>query len=75
MDFGTIPVKFWIPISQDEQLRRFDLRKETPYKAWKLADEDWRSRQKWDLYERAINDMLLKTSTLTGPWTIIEGNC
>ena len=75
VDFGTILVKFWIHISQDEQLRRFELRKETPYKAWKLTDEDWRNRQKWDLYERAINDMLLKTSTLTAPWTIVEGNC
>ena len=75
VDFGTVLVKFWIHISQDEQLRRFELRKETPYKAWKLTDEDWRNRQKWDLYERAINDMLLKTSTLTAPWTIVEGNC
>ena len=75
VDFGTILAKFWIHISQDEQLRRFELRKETPYKAWKLTDEDWRNRQKWDLYEKAINDMLLKTSTLTAPWTIVEGNC
>ena len=75
VDFGTILVKFWIQISKGEQLRRFELRKETPYKAWKLTDEDWRNRQKWDLYEAAINDMLLKTSTLTAPWTIVEGNC
>jgi polyphosphate kinase 2 (PPK2 family) len=75
VDFGTILVKFWIQISKDEQLNRFELRKETPYKAWKLTDEDWRNRQKWDLYEEAINDMLLKTSTLTAPWTIVEGNC
>jgi len=75
VDFGTILVKFWIHISQEEQLRRFEFRQETPYKAWKLTDEDWRNRQKWDLYERAVNDMLLKTSTLTAPWTVIEGNC
>jgi polyphosphate kinase 2 (PPK2 family) len=75
VDFGTILVKFWIHISQDEQLNRFEFRKETPYKAWKLTDEDWRNRQKWELYEKAINDMLLKTSTLTAPWTVIEGNC
>jgi hypothetical protein len=74
-DFGTILAKFWIHISQGEQLRRFEARKETPYKAWKLTDEDWRNRQKWDEYEEAINDMLLKTSTLTAPWTIVEGNC
>ena len=75
VDFGTILVKFWIHISQEEQLRRFEFRQETPYKAWKLTDEDWRNRQKWDLYEKAINDMILKTSTLTAPWTIVEGNC
>ena len=75
VDFGTILVKFWIHISQEEQLRRFEFRQETPYKAWKLTDEDWRNRQKWDVYEEAINDMILKTSTLTAPWTIVEGNC
>ena len=75
VDFGTILVKFWIHISKDEQLRRFEGRKETPYKSWKLTDEDWRNREKWDQYEEAINDMLLKTSTLTAPWTIVEGNC
>jgi polyphosphate kinase 2 (PPK2 family) len=74
-DFGTILAKFWIQISKDEQLRRFEARRETPYKAWKLTDEDWRNREKWDLYEEAINDMILKTSTLTAPWTIVEGNC
>ncbi len=75
VDFGTILVKFWIQISKDEQLRRFQARQETPYKAWKLTDEDWRNRAKWDLYAEAVSDMLLKTSTLTAPWTIIEGNC
>jgi AMP-polyphosphate phosphotransferase len=75
VDFGTILVKFWIHISQEEQLRRFQVRQEIPYKAWKLTDEDWRNRQKWDQYEEAVNDMLLKTSTLTAPWTIVEGDC
>jgi polyphosphate kinase 2 (PPK2 family) len=75
VDFGSVLVKFWIHISKEEQLRRFQGRQETPYKAWKLTDEDWRNRQKWDLYEEAINDMLLKTSTLTAPWTIVEGDC
>jgi AMP-polyphosphate phosphotransferase len=75
VDFGTILAKFWIHISKEEQLARFQGRQETPYKAWKLTDEDWRNRQKWDLYEKAVDDMLLKTSTLTAPWTIVEGNC
>jgi polyphosphate kinase 2 (PPK2 family) len=75
VDFGTILAKFWMHISKEEQLRRFEARQEIPYKAWKLTDEDWRNRQKWDLYQEAISDMLLKTSTLTAPWTIVEGNC
>lgn len=74
VDFGTILVKFWIHISKDEQLRRFQQREQIPYKAWKLTDEDWRNREKWDPYLEAVEDMLLKTSTLTAPWTIIEGN-
>jgi polyphosphate kinase 2 (PPK2 family) len=75
VDYGAIVAKFWIHISKEEQLARFEGRQETPYKAWKLTDEDWRNRQKWDLYEEAIDDMLLKTSTLTAPWTVVEGDC
>jgi polyphosphate kinase 2 (PPK2 family) len=74
VDFGMILVKFWIHISQEEQLRRFNQRQATPYKAWKLTDEDWRNRAQWDAYGKAVNDMLLKTSTVTAPWTIVEGN-
>lgn len=73
-DFGCILVKFWIHISREEQLRRFEERQRTGYKAWKLTDEDWRNRDKWGVYEEAVRDMLLKTSTLTAPWTIVEGN-
>jgi polyphosphate kinase 2 (PPK2 family) len=74
VDFGTILVKFWIHISPEEQLARFEARKDAAYKAWKLTDEDWRNRQKWDAYAEAVEDMLLKTSTITAPWTIVEGN-
>jgi polyphosphate kinase 2 (PPK2 family) len=73
-DFGMIVVKFWIQISPGEQLRRFQERERTAYKQWKLTDEDWRNREKWDAYEEAVNDMLLRTSTATAPWTIVEGN-
>ena len=73
-DFGMILAKFWIHISPDEQLRRFEGRRDTPYKTWKLTEEDWRNRGKWNLYEEAVNDMLLRTSTATAPWTIVEGN-
>jgi polyphosphate kinase 2 (PPK2 family) len=74
VDFGMILAKFWIHIGQDEQLRRFEGRRNTAYKAWKLTDEDWRNRERWDQYEMAVEDMLLRTSTLTAPWTIVEGN-
>lgn len=73
-DFGTILFKFWIHISQEEQLKRFELRKDSQLKAWKLTDEDWRNRDRWNEYAAAISEMLQKTSTLTAPWTIIEGN-
>jgi polyphosphate kinase 2 (PPK2 family) len=74
VDFGMILAKFWIHISAEEQLRRFNQREATPYKAWKLSGEDWHNRAKWDAYEEAVNDMLLKTSTATAPWTVVEGN-
>lgn len=73
-DYGGILLKYWIQISREEQLRRFEERKETGYKAWKLTDEDWRNRDKWPQYEEAVEEMLLKTSTRTAPWTLIEGN-
>jgi polyphosphate kinase 2 (PPK2 family) len=72
--FGTIVIKFWLQTSQQEQLRRFKERERTHYKAWKLTDEDWRNRGKWEDYEQAAEDMLLKTSTPPAPWTIVEAN-
>lgn len=74
IDFGTIIFKFWVHISAEEQLRRFESRANTPYKSWKLTAEDWRNRHKWDQYEAAVGDMLLRTSTINAPWTIVEGN-
>jgi polyphosphate kinase 2 (PPK2 family) len=74
VDFGTVLVKFWLHIGQDEQLARFELRQETPYKAWKLTDEDWRNREKWEPYVEAVEDMLLKTSTTGSPWTVVPAN-
>lgn len=74
VDFGAIIFKFWVHISPEEQLKRFDERAGTPYKVWKLTEEDWRNRDKWDRYEEAVDEMLLKTSTLSAPWTIVEGN-
>lgn len=74
-DFGTVIVKFWVHIDQDEQLRRFRAREETPSKQWKITPEDWRNREKWAQYEVAVNDMLRRTSTPCAPWTILEANC
>ncbi len=70
--WGAVVLKFWLQIDKDEQLRRFNARKDDPEKNWKLTDEDWRNREKWDLYEAAINDMLRLTSTAAAPWTIVE---
>ncbi len=74
IDFGTILLKFWIQISKDEQLKRFQDRSDDILRSWKLTEEDWRNREKWDLYETAVDDMLLKTSTIHSPWSVIEGN-
>jgi polyphosphate:AMP phosphotransferase len=71
-DWGAILVKFWIHIDKDEQLKRFKDRENTPEKRWKITDEDWRNREKWDQYEVAVNDMLQYTSTDFAPWNIIE---
>ncbi len=73
-DSGAILAKFWIQISREEQLRRFEERQRIGYKAWKLTDEDWRNRAKWSDYEEAVHEMLLKTGTRPAPWTMVEGN-
>ena len=70
--WGAILIKFWLHIDSDEQLRRFKERQETPEKQWKITDEDWRNREKWDQYETAVNDMIRLTSTEYAPWTIVE---
>jgi len=74
-DADWMLAKFWIHISQKEQLRRFEERQETPHKSWKLTHEDWRNRDRWEQYELAVDDMLRKTSTHVAPWTLVEGNC
>jgi polyphosphate kinase 2 (PPK2 family) len=73
-DFGAILAKFWVHISREEQLRRFEERQKIGYKSWKLTDEDWRNRGKWPQYEEAVEEMLLRTSTRTAPWSLIPGN-
>jgi len=74
VDHGTVLLKFWIHIDPDEQLARFKAREVTPWKQWKLTDEDWRNWEKWAQYEEAVNDLVEKTSTSNAPWTLVEGN-
>ena len=71
---GIVLCKFWLHITKDEQLRRFKERESTPYKRWKLTEEDWRNRERWEKYELAVNDMVERTSTRRSPWTLVEGN-
>ena len=71
-DWGTVVLKFWIHIDPDTQLERFEARQNTPEKQWKITEEDWRNREKWPLYEQAVEEMLAKTSTEYAPWHIIE---
>ncbi|MFA9377795.1 MAG: polyphosphate:AMP phosphotransferase [Lachnotalea sp.] len=73
-NFGCIVIKFWMNIDKEEQLERFEERKNTPEKQWKITEEDWRNRDKWDAYEEAVNEMIMKTSTTNAPWVIVEGN-
>ena len=73
-DAGAIVIKFWMHIDKDEQERRFKERQENPEKQWKITDEDWRNREKWDQYEDAVNEMLMRTSTDYAPWIVVEGN-
>ncbi|MGB9175647.1 MAG: polyphosphate:AMP phosphotransferase [Methanoregula sp.] len=67
-------VKFWLEISKEEQLRRFQQRESDPQKVYKMTDDDWRNREKWELYDEAIDEMLARTSTDIAPWTVIESN-
>ena len=71
-EWGAVVIKFWVQIDNQTQLERFTDRQNTPEKQWKITDEDWRNREKWDLYVDAINEMLQKTSTVTAPWYILE---
>jgi polyphosphate kinase 2 (PPK2 family) len=71
---GMILVKFWMHVSPEEQLRRFEKRRDDPYKAWKLTDEDWRNREKRGAYEAAVEDMLARTGNPTAPWHVVAAD-
>ncbi len=72
--YGAVIFKFWLHIDADEQLRRFESRKQIEHKQWKITDEDWRNRDKWNDYKHAVDDMLLRTGTDHAPWTVVEAN-
>ena len=71
-DWGAVVIKFWVQIDKQTQLLRFNERQNDPAKQWKITEEDWRNREKWDAYETAVNEMLQKTSTANAPWHILE---
>ncbi|MFZ5502685.1 MAG: polyphosphate:AMP phosphotransferase [Pseudomonadota bacterium] len=71
---GAVVVKFWLAVTKEEQLRRFKEREKIGFKRFKITDEDWRNREKWDDYERAVCDMVDRTSTEIAPWTLVEAN-
>jgi len=70
---GLIIIKFWMQISPDEQLRRFERRQRDPLRRWKLTDEDWRNRDKIDEYGAAVEDMFERTDHDLAPWHIVSG--
>ncbi len=70
----TVVVKFWLSITEDEQLKRFKEREKIGFKRFKITEEDWRNREKWTLYEQAVCDMIDRTSTEIAPWTLVEAN-
>ena len=72
--WGVVLLKFWVDITPDEQLTRFEARAADPSKSWKLTDEDWRNREKYSLYKAAADDMFRLTSTTFAPWTVLQSD-
>ena len=73
-DFGFVAVKFWLAISKEEQHKRFKEREQTPFKRFKITADDWNNREKGELYEESVCDMIDRTSTEIAPWTLVEAN-
>jgi AMP-polyphosphate phosphotransferase len=71
---GMVVSKFWLHMSKEEQLRRFQMRERDPFRSHKLTAEDWRNRARWDEYEAAVVEMLERTSTDVAPWTVVEAD-
>ena len=71
---GIVVLKFWLSISADEQLKLFQVREQTGFKYYKITDDDWRNRERWTDYERAVCDMVDRTSSDLVPWTLVPAN-
>jgi len=71
---GVVVIKLWLHVDADEQMRRFKERENTPHKRFKITEEDWRNREKWPAYERAVHEMVERTSTLHAPWHLVSAN-
>ena len=74
VDSGAVMVKIWLQIDKETQLKRFQERENDQLKRWKITPDDWRNREKWDQYELAVEEMLMRTSTRKAPWTVVESN-
>ena len=74
IEHGIVLQKFWLQISKEEQLERFKSREDTPHKQWKLQDEDWRNRERWDDYAIAAHEMIQQTSVSRSPWVLVEND-
>ena len=74
VDWGAILLKFWVDISPETQLQRFEARENNPAKSWKITAEDWRNRDKYPQYRAAVDDMFRLTSTHNAPWIILESD-
>lgn len=73
-DHGIVLAKFWLHVSPEEQLRRFEERGKIEHKKHKITDEDWRNREKWPKYEEAVDEMVARCSTAFAPWTLVPAN-
>lgn len=74
-DFGTVILKYWLHIDKETQFERFQARQANPLKQWKITDEDWRNREKWELYEESVNEMIQKTDKPHAPWKVVSSVC
>ena len=74
VEHGVLLRKFWLHLDPETQLERFRAREETPYKKYKITDEDYRNRERWDAYEAAVDEMVARTDTKAAPWTLVPAN-